>query len=115
VTEKFKVIFLEEADDFLNGLDPKSKEKIIYNIRKAQVINNNELLKKLNGETWEFRTLHNKSYYRLFAFWDKTEKNPSVVVSTHGLVKKTDKIPQEDLDKADRIRKIYYEQKTKKK
>jgi phage-related protein len=115
VTEKFKVQLLEEADEFLESLDPKSKEKIIYNIRKAQVTNDNELFKKLTGETWEFRTLYNKTYYRLLAFWDKTEKNPSVVVSTHGIIKKTDKIPQADLDKAERIRKIYYEQKNKKK
>lgn len=115
MTEKFQIIFLEEADEFLKSLDQKSKEKIIYNIRKAQFTNDNELFKKLNGETWEFRTLYNKTYYRMLAFWDKTEKNPSVVVSTHGLVKKTDKIPQADLDKADRLRKIYYEQKNKKK
>lgn len=115
MTEKFKVIFLEEANEFINSLDSKSKEKIIYNIRKAQVINDNELLKKLSGENWEFRTLYNKTYYRLLAFWDKTEKNPSVVVSTHGFIKKTDKTPLAELEKADKLRKEYYEQKSKKK
>ncbi len=74
MTEKFKVIFLEEADDFLNGLDPKSKEKIIYNIRKAQVINNNELFKKLNGETWEFRTLHNNRITDFLHFGTRQKK-----------------------------------------
>lgn len=115
MTEKFTVRFLEEADEFLESLDQKTKEKIIYNIRKAQVINDNELFKKLTGETWEFRTLYNKTYYRLFAFWDKTEKNGSVVVSTHGIIKKTDKTPQADLDRAERLRKNYFEQKNKKK
>ena len=115
MSEKFKIQFLEEADEFLDSLDPKSKEKIIYNIRKAQVTKDKELFKKLTGEIWEFRTLFNKTYFRLFAFWDKTESNPSVVISTHGIIKKTDKIVQADLDKAERIRKNYYEQKTKKK
>jgi hypothetical protein len=35
VTEKFKVQFLEDAKEFLNNLDDKPREKIIYNIRKA--------------------------------------------------------------------------------
>ena len=115
MTEKFTIQFLEEADEFLDSLDKKSKEKIIYNILKAQVTNDKELFKKLKGETWEFRTLFNKTYFRLFAFWDKTERNPSIVITTHGIIKKTDKILQADLVKAERIRKNYYEQKTKKK
>lgn len=55
------------------------------------------------------RTLFNKTYYRLFAFWDKSEKIETVVVSTHGLIKKTDKTPKGDLDKAERLRKRYFE------
>jgi mRNA-degrading endonuclease RelE of RelBE toxin-antitoxin system len=65
VEQKFKVRFLEEAAEFLDSLDEKAREKIIYNIRKAQVINDNDLFKKLSGEIWEFRTLFNKTYYRL--------------------------------------------------
>ncbi len=54
-------------------------------------------------------------YYRLFAFWDKTEKNNTVVIATHGLIKKTDKTPKGDLEKAERLRKKYFELKSKKK
>lgn len=50
-----------------------------------------------------------KTYYRLFAFWDKTYKTNTLVISTHGLVKKTGKALQSDLDKAERIRHIYFE------
>ena len=45
MTEKFKVEFLEEAAEFLDSLDLKAREKIIYNIRKAQVTNDKELFK----------------------------------------------------------------------
>lgn len=86
---KFKVELLEEVNEFLNELSEKARNKIIYNIRKAQVINDNELFKKLNENVWEFRTLHNKIKYRLFAFWDKTDKSETVVISTHGIEKKT--------------------------
>jgi hypothetical protein len=60
VTDKFKIQFLEEAKEFLDNLDEKPREKIIYNIRKAQVIQDKELFKKLSGNIWEFRTLYNK-------------------------------------------------------
>jgi len=115
VTEKFQIQFLEEAAKFLDSLDKKAREKVIYNIRKAQVTNDKELFKKLTEEIWEFRTLFNKTHYRLFAFWDKTDKINTVVISTHGLIKKTDKTPHGDLDKAERLRRLYIEQKNRKK
>jgi uncharacterized protein (TIGR01639 family) len=65
---KFRVEFLEEADDFLSGLDEKAREKILYNIWKASIVNDRELFKKLQDEIWEFRSLFNRTYYRLFAF-----------------------------------------------
>ena len=71
MTEKFQVQFLEEAVEFLDKLEEKAREKIYYNIKKAQVTNDKELFKKLNNQIWEFRTLFNKTHYRLFAFWDK--------------------------------------------
>jgi phage-related protein len=112
MTEKFQVQFLEEAADFLDNLEEKAREKIYYNIKKAQVTNDKELFKKLNNEIWEFRTLFNKTHYRLFAFWDKVGNSEAVVISTHGLIKKTDKTSVADLEKAERLRKFYFEQKS---
>ncbi len=71
--ENFKVELMNEVDNFLSRLDAKARKKIIYNIRKAQIVNDSELFKKLNENVWEFRTLHNRTHYRLFAFWDKTD------------------------------------------
>lgn len=96
---KFEVIFLEEAMSFLKGLDKKTREKIIYNIDKSRYVNDPKLFKKLTAEIWEFRTRHNKMQYRLFAFWDKRDDEATLVVSTHGMVKKTDKIPRKELEK----------------
>ncbi len=112
--EKFKVQFLQEAAEFIDKLDKSAKRKIIYNIRKAQVVNDKELFKKLKNEIWEFRTLYSKTYYRLFAFWDKTGKKDTVVISTHGIIKKTGKIPKSEIEKAERLRKVYFENKIKK-
>jgi phage-related protein len=112
MTGKFQVQFLEDAAEFLDNLDEKPREKIYYNILKARFSNDKELFKKLKGEIWEFRTLFNKTHYRLLAFWDKTGKDETVVISTHGIIKKTDKTPPGEIDKAENLRKLYFEQKS---
>lgn len=88
MTEKFKVEFLKEVFEFLDGIDKKARNKIFSNIDRAKVKNDNTLFKKLTSEIWEFRTLFNKKQYRLFAFWDKTDNKVTIVIATHGIVKK---------------------------
>jgi phage-related protein len=105
---KFEVLFMEEARQFLSGLDPKAREKIIFNIDRAKLHNDKELFKKLTQEIWEFRTLFNKTHYRLFAFWDKDNKQETLVISTHGIIKKTDKTPDKELNKAELLRANYF-------
>lgn len=97
--EKFEVIFLTEAREFLLQLDEKSRDKIIFNIDKAKVKTDNELFKKLKGEIWEYRTLYNKTHFRIFAFWDKTNVNHTLVLTTHGIIKKTEKTPEKEIKK----------------
>ena len=109
------MIFLTEAREFLLGLDIKSRDKIIFNIDKARIKTNNELLKKLKGEIWEFRTLFNQTHYRIFAFWDKEDKQHTLVLATHGIIKKTVKTPQKEIEKAEQIRLKYFEFKNKNK
>ena len=104
MTEKFKVEFLPEAVEFMNSLDQKSQQKIYYNIKKAQLTNDPELFKKLNDNIWEFRTFYKKTQFRIFAFWDKSQGQQTLVLSTHELIKKTDRTPKTDLEKAERIR-----------
>ena len=69
-----------------------------------------ELFKKLeNSEIWELRTLYNGICYRLFAFWDKELR--AMVMVTHGIVKKTQKTPKKEIEKAERIRQEYFKDK----
>jgi phage-related protein len=107
--KKFDVLFLTEAREFLLNLDEKSRDKIIFNIDKAKIKTDNDLFKKLKGEIWEFRTLYNKIHYRLFAFWDKENKHKTLVLSTHGVIKKTGKTPEKEIEKAEKIRLKYFE------
>lgn len=110
---KFDVIFLAEARAFLIELDEKTRDKIIFNIDKAKVKNDTELFKKLKSEIWEFRTLFNKKHIRLFAFWDKTDKIETLVITTHGIIKKTGKTPEKEIEKAEKIRTLYFALKNK--
>lgn len=102
---RFDVEYLESANNFINSLPEKAREKVFANIEKSRYIINQELFKKLDGEIWEFRTLFNGICYRLFAFWDKQQKK--VVVATHGIVKKTEKTPSKEIAKAEALRKEY--------
>ncbi|MGB3453282.1 MAG: type II toxin-antitoxin system RelE/ParE family toxin [Moheibacter sp.] len=105
----FDIELLPEAVEFLDNLDDKTREKIYYNIKKAQLVNDNELFKKLNDFIWEFRTLYNKKSYRLFSFWDKSDNKETLVIATHGILKKTQKTPSKEIQKAEEIRKGYLE------
>ena len=113
VMANFNVIFLTEAREFLLHLDEKTRNKIIFNIDKAQKNNDSDLFKKLKGEIWEFRTLFNKKHFRIFAFWDKSSNLETLVLATHGIIKKTGKTPEKEIRKAETIRMLYFELKTK--
>ena len=112
MTKLFEIVFLEEAFDFFKSIDRKHSEKILYNIRKSHTENNPELFKKINDDVWEFRTLYQGLQYRLLAFWDKTEKSNTLVISTHGFIKKKSKVPDSEIQKAIQIRNKYFNEKT---
>lgn len=112
--QKFDIELLPDAVEFLEKLDDKAREKIYYNMKKAQFVIDNELLKKLNDFIWEFRTFYNGKSYRLFSFWDKSEGKESLVVATHGILKKTQKTPSQEIEKAEEIRRQYFNNKAKK-
>ena len=113
MNSNFEIELLPEVIEFLDGLDEKARQKIYFNIRKAQIVNDKELFKKLNDFIWEFRTLYNGKAYRLFSFWDSTSNNKTIVISTHGIIKKTQKTPTKEIKKAEEIRRYYFEYKAK--
>ncbi len=110
----FEIELLPEAVDFLERLDEKARVKIYYNIKKAQFINDKELFKKINDLIWEFRTYYNGISYRLFSFWDKSGGRKTLVVATHGILKKTQKTPIKEIRKAEKIMEQYIKNKANK-
>ena len=106
---KYEVQFLEPAKVFLDKLDIKSREKIIFNIWKSRETNDPQLFKKLTGNIWEFRTAFNNKQFRLFAFWDKFDNKKTLVIATHGMIKKSQKTSKNEIEKAEQLRKKYFE------
>ena len=101
----FRVMLTDEAVDFLSSMPAQARDKMNGNIsRAAKGERNTEIFKKLqNSEIWEFRAEHRRISYRLFSFWDSDEE--TLVIATHGIVKKTQKTPSKEIAKAEAIRK----------
>lgn len=110
----FQTRFLEEADKFIAGLDPKAARKIFYNIDLSEQSNDPKLFKKLQKDIWEFRTKFGGVQIRLLAFWDKDDVTKTLVFATHGFIKKVDKVSANEIERAINIRKKYFEGKLKK-
>ena len=106
--KQIQIIWHREAREFLISLNEKVRDKIVYNARKATITIDKELFKKLDGDIWELRTIYGKQCYRFLAFWDKRNNQNTLVIVTHGFVKKTDKTPKDEIAKAENKRKLYF-------
>ena len=106
---KFDISYMEDALSYIKSLPEKVQDKIAYNISKSRYFMDKELFKKLNDNIWEFRTRYMGMTYRLLAFWDNETGN--LVVATHGFIKKTQKTPENEIARAEALRKEYFETK----
>lgn len=93
--------------EFLDDLPGKAAQKVtwVLNLLEDLAIVPSTYLKKLvsSEEIWECRIQLSSNAYRIFCFFDDN----SVVVLTHGLIKKTQKIPQQEIKQAEAYRKDY--------
>jgi len=109
----FKTIILEEADLFIGKLDLKSRKKLFYAIRTVEVEIDPKFFKKLRNHIWEFKVQFSKKQIRLLAFWDKRDETDTLVIATHGFIKKTQKTPLTQIEKAEKIRAQYFNRQLK--
>lgn len=104
-----KVKYLPEASEFLLTIDDAAAKKLVYNVSKVcSGIKDANIFKKLeNTNIWEFRALNNGNCYRLLSFWDS--RIETLIVATYGIMKKTQKTPKKEIEKAETIRKNYFD------
>lgn len=106
--ERFRVLYLRDADEYLGSLPLKARSKLMYNIGKSKYVNDPKLFKKLDGtDIWEFRAKYGGMEYRLLAFWD-TESG-ALVVATHGFIKKSQKTPKNEIARALQLKSLYFQ------
>jgi len=114
-----KVTFYKTADgkcpirDFLESLSGKVARKVTWALNLLEDLDRvpSTYFKKLTGseEIWECRITFGSNAYRIFCFF----AGNSVVVLTHGLVKKSRKTPKSEIEKAEAYRKEFLRRRKK--
>ena len=92
---------------FFDTLSDKVVQKVIAVIELVETerIVPAKFFRKLVGtDLFEFRIRWESNIYRLLCFFDRND----TVVITHGFVKKTQKTPQGEVDRAERYRQDYF-------
>lgn len=104
------IILLSEAEKFIDGIEISARKKIFYAMRKTKMRIYGDWFKKLKSakEIFEFRIKDSNKYFRLFAFWDNSGQTDTLIVCTHGLIKKTNKTPKKEIQKAKMIKEKYF-------
>ncbi|HED37675.1 MAG TPA: type II toxin-antitoxin system RelE/ParE family toxin [Ignavibacteria bacterium] len=113
--KRIHVILLDEAEEYLEKVNPKMQIKILKSIQKTENGFRGKWFKKLKSSDgiFEFRETDHKYFYRLLAFWDNSKSDKTLILSTHGFDKKTNKTPKREIQKAERLKKDYFKKNSK--
>ncbi|NND77542.1 MAG: type II toxin-antitoxin system RelE/ParE family toxin [Flavobacteriales bacterium] len=111
LNKPIEVRLLPEAEDYFEGLPKKIQVKLLKSFDKTQVGLKGQWFKQLKANIWEFRERDHQKFYRILAFWDRTENKSTIILTTHGFNKKTNKTPAAQIAKAERIRIEYFRNK----
>ncbi len=108
---KYFIEPLAEAEEFLNELELSTKLKFVKVFRKVQDGHNTgEDFKKLSGtkNIFEFRVQDKGAWFRILAFITHYDGDAlATIIATHGFKKKTNKTPQSEIDKAEKIKRDF--------
>ena len=101
------------VQEFLDSLSGKAAQKVSWVLSLIEDIDivPSTYFRKLvsTEEIWECRIQLGSNAYRIFCFFDGN----SVVVLTHGMIKKTQKTPQREIERAETYRRDYLQRRTK--
>jgi phage-related protein len=105
-----EIVLLKQAEDFLDEIEEPVRRKFFVSMRKTETRIFGDWFKKLIGtnDIYEFRIDFKGEFYRLFSFWDSRDGKQTLVVCTHGLVKKSNKTPKSEIEKAEYIKNKYF-------
>lgn len=115
---KREIVFYRTKDgkcpieEFLDSLSGQVTQKIIWVL---EILENQGILpatyfkKIINTDIWECRIQFGTNIYRLLCFFDKG----SIIVLTHGFIKKTQKTPYNEMRKAEKFKNDYFNRRAK--
>ena len=95
------------TESFLDTLSDKVVQKVIAVIELVEtvpVVPAKYFRKLVGTELFEFRIRWERNIYRLLCFFDRN----NTVVITHGFMKKTQRTPRREIDRAERYRRDYF-------
>ena len=97
--------------EFYNKQTIKIQERLLWTIRIVRDIQlvPEKYLKHIDNGIYEIRISSGKNIYRIFCFFDEGQ----LVVLLNVFQKKTQKTPQQEIEKAKKLKKQYYEDKKK--
>ena len=96
--------------DFFNSLDVGAKRKVAYvlDMIKTQERVSQNFIKHIRDGLFELRASHNGNIYRAFFIFD----DGNIVMLFNGFQKKTQKTPNNEVEKALKLKNEYYENKS---
>ena len=96
--------------DFFNSLDVGAKRKVAYvlDMIKTQERVSQNFVKHIRDGLFELRASHNGNIYRAFFIFD----DGYIVMLFNGFQKKTQKTPNNEIEKALTLKNEYYENKS---
>ncbi|WP_298390883.1 type II toxin-antitoxin system RelE/ParE family toxin [Hydrotalea sp.] len=97
--------------EFYNKQTKKVQDRILWTIRVIKDIKlvPEKYLKHIDEGIYEIRVSSGNNIFRIFCFFDEGQ----LVIVLNGFQKKTQKTPAEEIDKAKKLKKKYYESKKK--
>jgi len=100
--------------DFFNTLDNEVKKKFIWTLKLIATVNRVPIkfFKHLENSTglYEVRVEFGGNIYRVFSFFDKGQ----LVILINGFQKKTQQTPQKEIERAEKLKKEYFDEKDNK-
>ncbi len=112
MTKKRELYFFKEYfEEFYDALTEKVQNKILWTFRVIEILEQipEVYLKHIKNSTglYEVRVQVGNNIYRIFCFFDID----NIVVIGHGFQKKSQKTPQQQIERAEKIKREYYENK----
>lgn len=112
MSKKRELLFFKEYfREFYHHQSWKTQKKILWVL---QIVETLDIIPEIyfkhlenTDGLYEIRVQSGSNIYRIFCFFDEGH----LIVVGHGFQKKTQKTPLKEIEKAERIKKEYYEQK----